>query len=184
MIVGYKSSAKCGENSELIVKKPADAEIVCDSSPVPEGYHVIGQQGSAACVTADSNPLTNALTILRNGATVSTQTPTQTMGSAATVYRSQPPRGAKPTSDESNDPDTKTLSSSSRPSRDEIEIAVRRATVIIGMEMQDVSRAWENPRTNDKIVDEDGLTHIWGYTMGKVYFRNGIVYKIELLKGY
>src|SRR6266404_7565781 len=59
VIVGYKSSAKCGENSELVVKKPADAEIVCDTSPVPEGYHVISQQGSATCMTTDSNPLTN-----------------------------------------------------------------------------------------------------------------------------
>ena len=106
------------------------------------------------------------------------------METAATIYRSQSPRRTKPTSDESNDPDTKTPGASSRPSRDEIEIAVRRTTVIPGMEMQDVSRAWGNPRTNDKIVEEDGLIHIWGYTMGKVYFRNGIVYKIELLKGY
>jgi hypothetical protein len=183
VIVGYKSSAKCGENSEIIVKKPADAEIVCDTSPVPDGYHVISQQGSAACMTADSNPLTNALSIVRDGAAVSTQPPAQT-APPATVYRSQPSRRAKATTDEPSEPDTKSPSTSSRPSRDEIEIAVRRATVIPGMEMQDVSRAWGNPRTNDKLVEEDGLIHIWGYRMGKVYFRNGIVYKIKLLKGY
>jgi hypothetical protein len=71
VIVGYKSSAKCGDNSGLILKKPADAEIICDTSPVPQGYHVISQQGSAACVTADSNPLTNALSIARDGADAS-----------------------------------------------------------------------------------------------------------------
>ena len=184
VIVGYESSAKCGENSELIIKKPGDIEIVCDTSPVPGGYHVLTQQGSAACATRDSNPLTNALSIMRDGATVSMQSPTQNMESAAPVYRAQSPRRAKPTSDESNDSDTKTARGPSRPSRDEIEIAVRRATVIIGMEMQDVSRAWGDPRTNDKVVEEDGLIHIWGYRMGKVYFRNGIVYKIALLKGY
>ena len=183
VIVGYRSSAKCGENSELIVKKPADAEIICDTSPVPEGYHVISQQGSAACMTADSNPLTNALSIVRDGTSASIQTPTQTAASTAPAYRSQPMRSAKSTSDESIDPDKKSPSIS-RPSREEIEIAVRRATVIIGMEMQDVSRAWGNPRTNDKVVEEDGLIHIWGYAMGTVYFRNGIVYKIELLKGH
>jgi hypothetical protein len=184
VIIGYKSSAKCGENSELIVKKPDDIEIVCDTSPVPEGYHVLTQQASAACETKDSNPLTNALSILRDGAAVTVQNPGQSMGSAAKVYRSQPPRSAKPSSDESDSPDTKASSSSPRPSRDEIEIAVRRSTVIIGMEMQDVSRAWGTPRTNDKLVEEDGLIQIWGYAMGKVYFRNGIVYKIAALKGY
>lgn len=184
VIVGYKSSARCGENSELIVKKPDDIEIVCDTSPVPDGYHVLTQQGSAACATKDSNPLTNALSILRDGATVSMQSPSQNVSSTATVYRSQVPRRAKPTSDKSSEPDTKPSGSSSRSSRDEIEIAVRRATVIPGMEMQDVSRAWGTPRTNDKVVEEDGLIHIWGYRMGKVYFHNGIVYRIELLKGY
>lgn len=184
VIVGYKSSAKCGENSELIIKKPDDIEIVCDTSPVPEGYHVLTQQGSAACETKDSNSLTNALSILREGAVVTVQNPSHNMGSTAAVYRTQASRSAKPPSDESDTPDTKTSTSSPRPSRDEIEIAVRRATVIIGMEMQDVSRAWGTPRTNDKLVEEDGLLQIWGYAMGKVYFRNGIVYKIAALKGY
>jgi hypothetical protein len=141
VIVGYKSSAKCGENSELIVKKPDDIEIVCDTSPVPDGYHVLTQQGSAACATKDSNPLTNALSIISDGAPVSIESPTQNMESTPTVYRPQPSRRANPTSDESNEPARKSPSPSSRSRREEIEIAVRRATIIPGMEMQDVSRA-------------------------------------------
>jgi len=69
------------------------------------------------------------------------------------------------------------------PSRDNIEIAVRRSTVIIGMTMQDVSRAWGKSHTTDSLVENDGLIHIWGYRLGKVYFRNGLVYQILLLKG-
>jgi hypothetical protein len=67
VVVGYRSSAKCAENPELVIKKPAEVENVCDDSPIPEGYHVVSQQGSTACVKADSNPLTNALTIARDG---------------------------------------------------------------------------------------------------------------------
>jgi hypothetical protein len=182
VIIGNKVSEKCGENSELVIKKPTDTEIVCDSSPIPEGYRVISQQGSAACLTPNSNPLTNALSIAREGVTALPQAPTRS--TTTTVYRSQPTRKPNSTSDESNNAATESQSRSARPSREEIEIAVRRATVIIGMEMQDVSRAWGNPRTNDKLIEEDGLIHIWGYAMGRVYFRNGIVYKIELLKGH
>jgi len=69
------------------------------------------------------------------------------------------------------------------PTREDIEIAVRRSTVIIGMTMQDVSRAWGKSHTTDSLVENDGLLHIWGYRRGKVYFRNGVVYKILLLKG-
>jgi len=33
------------------------------------------------------------------------------------------------------------------------------------------------------LVDEDGMViHIWHYSRGEVYFRNGLVYKIILLK--
>jgi len=67
VIVGYRSSAKCGENPELVIKKSAEVENVCDDSPIPGGYHVVSQQGSTACVIADSNPLTNTLTIARDG---------------------------------------------------------------------------------------------------------------------
>jgi len=67
VILGYRSSAKCGENPELVIKKPAEVENVCDDSPIPGGYHVVSQQGSTACVKADSNPLTNTLTIARDG---------------------------------------------------------------------------------------------------------------------
>src|SRR5260370_28258082 len=35
VIVGYRSSAMCGENPELVIKKPAEAEIVCVGSPIP-----------------------------------------------------------------------------------------------------------------------------------------------------
>lgn len=182
VIVGYRSSATCGQKAELLLTSPADTEVVCDGSPIPEGYHLTGQQASDACNRPGSNPLNNALGIARDGLALSPQTVTQNKRSATTVYRSPPAPRPKPSTNESAD--SEGPATIDRPSRNEIEIAVRRATVLIGMEMQDVSRAWGSPRTNDKLVEETGLIHIWGYKMGRVYFRNGIVYKIELLKGY
>src|SRR5438309_1766835 len=73
VVIGYSSSVKCAGEPELAIKKPANAETVCDASPIPEGYHVISQQGLPACDTAESNPLTNALSIARDDFAESSQ---------------------------------------------------------------------------------------------------------------
>lgn len=188
IIAGYKLSASCGSKPELVVKRPADTEVVCAASPIPVGFRVVGLQGSPACATTDSNPLTNA-TLIERDSLVSTLRPHH--GSSDTVARA-------PTDDDGDediprretrkDAGSRELSSDSQsasqnPRREDIEIAVRRSTVIIGMEMQDVSRAWGKSHTTDSLIEDNALTHIWGYRRGKVYFRNGIVYKILLLKG-
>jgi hypothetical protein len=180
VVVGYKSSATCGENSALIVKKPAPTEVVCASSPIPSGYYVIDQESAAACSLAGTNPLTNAIRISRDSQ-LSPQPISAQIAPAAPAYRRQTSRKSDSSADESSTSDNQRPSPSV--SRQEIEIAVRRATVLVGMETQDVERAWGSPRTVDKLVEEDGLIHIWGYAMGRVYFRNGVVYKIELLRG-
>lgn len=70
---------------------------------------------------------------------------------------------------------------SNAPSREEIEIAVRQGRVMIGMEMQDVSRAWGNSHANDTMIEQDGLaTQRWVYSRGEVYFRNGVVRTVLL----
>ena len=51
------------------------------------------------------------------------------------------------------------------------------------MEMPDVSRAWAESHDDQKLVEENGqVIHIWSYSRGEVYFRNGLVYKVVLLK--
>jgi hypothetical protein len=67
-------------------------------------------------------------------------------------------------------------------SLEEIDLAIRRSTVLLGMNMQDVSRAWGTSHTSDSSVEREELIYIWGYKRGKVYFRDGIVYKAILLK--
>ena len=70
----------------------------------------------------------------------------------------------------------------SAPTRQEIEVAIRQAKVLIGMDMKDVSKAWGDRHTNDSLVENDTVIQIWRYSNGEVYFRNGVVYKITLLK--
>jgi hypothetical protein len=65
VVVGVQHEAKCGGRS-LLVKKPAARELVCGTSPVPEGYRVISQDAAQACLGTDDNPLANAMTIVRD----------------------------------------------------------------------------------------------------------------------
>jgi Protein of unknown function (DUF3465) len=67
VIVGYKSSARCGDKSQLIIKKPDEAEIVCSGSPIPDGYHVANQMSSADCLVRGTNSSSKALSIVSNG---------------------------------------------------------------------------------------------------------------------
>lgn len=67
VVVGYKSSAKCGEKSQVIIKKPDAAEIVCNGSPIPDGYHVANQMSSPDCLAKGTNASTNALSIVSDG---------------------------------------------------------------------------------------------------------------------
>ncbi|HEX6729814.1 MAG TPA: DUF3465 domain-containing protein [Pyrinomonadaceae bacterium] len=67
VIVGYKSSAKCGDKPKVITKKPDYAEIVCNGSPIPDGYHIANQISSPDCLTRGTNSSLNALSIVSNG---------------------------------------------------------------------------------------------------------------------
>ena len=67
VIVGYKSSAKCGDKSQVVIKKPDEAEIVCNGSPISDGYRIANQMSSADCLARDTNSSSNALSIVSNG---------------------------------------------------------------------------------------------------------------------
>ena len=67
VIVGYKSSIKCGDKSQLVIRKPDAAEIICTGSPIPEGFHVANQMSSADCVAKGKSDSANALSIVSNG---------------------------------------------------------------------------------------------------------------------
>lgn len=67
VVIALQHAARC-ESELLVLKKPAKRESVCDISPVPEGYSIVGRGSLSQCVGAESNPLTNAMTILRDDA--------------------------------------------------------------------------------------------------------------------
>lgn len=175
VIVGYKPNASCAGGMELTVKRPAESEIVCADSPVPEGYSVRGIEGTLACQLGDSNQVTNAMGIARGDAAPAALVSSNYSAPARQVNRSrsyQPERG-----------EAEEHSENAGPSRDEIDLAIRRQTVLLGMQMQDVSRAWGAAHTSDSQTDKDGISYIWDYKRGRVCFRNGKAYKIILLKG-
>lgn len=152
------------------------------------GFGVVGLQGSPACATTDSNPLTNATLIERDGFVSSPRPRPSSSDTAARAPTYEDGDENIPGRETRKDAGSRELSpdsqsASQNPRREDIEIAVRRSTVIIGMEMQDVSRAWGKSHTTDSLIEDNALTHIWGYRRSKVYFRNGLVYKILLLKG-
>ena len=66
VIVGHKSSAKCGDKFEVVIKNPDAAEIVCNDSPIPHGYHVANQISSPDCLRRDTNSSSNAQSIILN----------------------------------------------------------------------------------------------------------------------
>lgn len=67
VIVGYKSSTRCSVKSEVVIKKPEEAEIVCSGSPIPDGYHIANQLTSTDCLVRGTTAFTNALSIVSNG---------------------------------------------------------------------------------------------------------------------
>lgn len=194
VVVGEKQSARCSEKLELVIKKPAATELICDGSPIPEDYTVVRQAASSACSNTNRNPLVNALSIIHNGEVpINKPSTNRTRTSSArstdddeegTEYVVRRRNVDRVVSSKESDPDRTVSSSlSSNPTREEIDIAIRRSTVLIGMDMQDVSRAWGTTHTSDSLVEDSGVIYIWGYRRGRVYFRDGIVYKVMLLKG-
>ena len=67
VIVGHKSSARCGDKFEVVIKKPDPAEIVCNDSPIPHGYHVANQISSPDCRSRDTSSSANARSIILSG---------------------------------------------------------------------------------------------------------------------
>ncbi|HEV8431462.1 MAG TPA: DUF3465 domain-containing protein [Pyrinomonadaceae bacterium] len=67
VLVGYKSSLKCGDKSQVVIKKPDKAEIVCSGSPIPDGYRIANELSSPDCLTKGSNSSSNARSIVFDG---------------------------------------------------------------------------------------------------------------------
>jgi hypothetical protein len=195
VVVGYKSSAKCGVNAELIVKKPADTEIVCDGSPIPDGFHVVSQEGSPACAGASPNPLTNALTITRQDS-ASTTRPSSKVASRSfdeeeeeeTPRRESSQRATRSTNnatsiiqqraDEANADALRGLAESAR--LNAINTAIRNRRVIVGMTSTQVLRAVGRPDSVKRDTTRDGVYDIWIYNTGRysygaVHLQDGIV---------
>lgn len=186
--IGIEKAASCQQGAWKL-KKPDATEVVCDGSPVPDGYEVKEITGVDGC--GGVNPLSNAMVIARAGMAYSSKAAVPSRAihrpSAQPRYNSDADEDEYPVNHNSphrsdSEEDSGSIIRPSRPSRNEIDVAIRRSTVLTGMDYQDVDRAWGGSHTTDSLV-EDGLRiEIWGYSRGRVYFRNGRMYKAMLLK--
>jgi len=170
VVVGYKDSAKCSGDSELVIKKPTDTEIVCDGSPIPEGYHVVSQEGSTACTTADSNPLTNALSILRDGSFVLPQT-TSARGRDLIPLPSR------------YDPNVVIEQrAAEEQKKTEIELGVLHHKIMGGMTTDQVLASWGRPSRVDIVTSSGSTTWIYERRNDSVYvhFDNGTLSRWSL----
>jgi hypothetical protein len=69
------------------------------------------------------------------------------------------------------------------PTRAQIEDAVRQQKVLVGMEQQDVYRAWGRPKYGKGIeAAQGGDYEVWFYARANVYFLNGIVKEVRLVR--
>jgi hypothetical protein len=69
------------------------------------------------------------------------------------------------------------------PTRTQIEDAIRQQKVIVGMDRQDVARAWGRPARGRGIeADEEGEYEVWFYARARVYFFNDKVKVVRLVR--
>src|SRR6266496_5317681 len=172
VVVGYKSSsAKCSANSELVIKKPADSEIVCDGSPIPEGYHVVSQEASMICATADSNPLTNALSIARNGSGASSQTVAARTNNDESAFRTTRTTtvtvrvgGGNQDDGEQKPKSFLEQRAADEQKKTEIELAVLHHQIKVGMTTDQVLASWGRPNDADNVTSSgSGTSSTWTY---------------------
>jgi len=51
VVVGYKRNSACGGGSELLVKRPADGDIICAESPLPAQFSIVTEARGASAGT-------------------------------------------------------------------------------------------------------------------------------------
>jgi hypothetical protein len=186
VVVGYKASERCTDGVELILKKPADNETVCDGSPVPEGFLVVRQTGTPACAEANPNPLTNALVIVRNGSAATSASPTSTVHRRATNDDDED-ADARPgiritVSRGGEAPEERPKSVVERRAEEEqrkalIQQAALNHKIVVGMTKDQVLESWGRPTRVAKSASPSGLSETWWY------YPNGNTVWIDFAEG-
>lgn len=155
---------------------------ICKGQPTPSGYVTAGETSTSDCP---------------NGAWILKRRGTRLRSDAPPANSA--PAKAHATANDGNDEDDEDDEESPRrrrvsvhaqesspepkgPSRADIETAIRQQKVIIGMEMQDVFRAWGRPYEKSVGVSERGSTATWYFQRGRVWFINGKVTEAILLR--
>ncbi len=183
VIAGYRSSAQCGENSELVIKKPTEVEVVCNSSPIPDGYQLISQQFSPTCNTRDSNILNNALKIAQDGSGASSQTTVNRVNRVESVRQPrvvvQVGRGAE-VEDERKPKSVVEHRAAEEQKKTEMELAILHHQIKVGMTIDQVLASWGLPSNTENVTRSgSGTSSTWYYRKNnervRLEFDNGIL---------
>ena len=72
VIIGVATVEQCRENADLperenawVIKRPATREVVCEKSPYPGNYAIVGRTRSATCPNGTNENYNNAWSIER-----------------------------------------------------------------------------------------------------------------------
>lgn len=152
-------------------KGNSSEQSVCKNEKLPAGYKIVGESKETSCAEG-------AWLIRKRGELVYRNDPSARVSSSS----------SKEEADSDDDDDAapvrrpKVKPAHNGPTRDEIEEAIRKYTVITGMNMRDVTQAWGSSHSTFVDGEEDETVVIWTYRRGRVFFRDGIVYRVFLLR--
>ena len=177
VVVGYKPVTTCGGSPELVTKRPEAADIVCADSPVPDGYSVISRAASAACVSGDTNPLSNALFIARNDAAApSTKKVAVRNDDAAKEDRRITVLVERGGQRDDEDAPVPVSRAAAVHNQTRIELATLHHEIVVGMTKAQVRASWGSPAdASANTQSGEGTSSTWTYRRGgqfvDLYFK-------------
>ena len=197
VVVGVKSSNQCSSSLELVTKKPSDSEIVCDASPVPPSYSVSEMTSSQACNSPGSNPLTNAMLIVRDG-TVAVRPPVRQTPPRQDSDEEEELDGGRTQKRVARQPsDTKSLVEERAEEvnrqasehlaqmewKEKVERAIQSHQLLVGMTENEVLRSLGRPDNISTSTTARGTTTNWRYeakgvTVFLSFDENAVLYRV------
>lgn len=69
VVVGHKRNSACSDGTELLVKRPEDGDIICDTSPVPAPFSIVTEAQGDSVGTCPNK----AFLIMRSGASAAAE---------------------------------------------------------------------------------------------------------------
>lgn len=150
-------------------------KTICKSEKVPAGYKIVGETSEARCPDGAWLIRTRSEQAILNAQVRSSALPTSVRRASAstnTIEDDEYVRAARTSASQSKLPEL---------SNREVEDAIRQRRVLLGMNKQDVVKAWSRPLRVNTDIGEGIRVEQWVYRRGYLYFTvDGILDFIQL----